>query len=112
MFGLQKFSGRKDKICEAYQLAKQHRIPFPNERKRPRNKLDLIHSDVWGPAQNVSLGESRYFVSFINDYSRHTWIYLIEKKSEVFDCFWNLKNLVEGETGKKIKCLRVDGRKE
>ena len=42
--------------------------------------LDLIHKDVWGPTQNVSLGGSRYFVSFIGDYSRHTWIYLIEKK--------------------------------
>ena len=51
-----------------------------------------------GPAQNVSLGGIRYFVSFIDDYSRHTWIYLIEKKSDVFDYFWNLKSLAEMET--------------
>mgnify|MGYP006889265512 CR=1 FL=1 len=50
------YSTRKAQICEACQLGKQHRIPFPNERNRSRNKLDLIHSDVWGPAQNVSLG--------------------------------------------------------
>ena len=65
-----------------------------------------------GTEQNVSLGRSRYFVSFIDDYGRHTWIYLIEKKSEVFDCFRNLKNLVERETEGKIKCLRSDGGKE
>ena len=75
-------------------------------------KLDLIHSDVWGPTYNVSLGRSRYFVSFIDDYTRHTWIYVTEKKSEVFHCFRNLKNLFERETGRKIKCLRSDGRKE
>ena len=60
----------------------------------------------------MSLGGSRYFVSFIDDYTRHTWIYLIEKKSEVFDCFRNLKNFVERETERKIKCLWSDGGKE
>ena len=49
VFGLPKFSGRKAQICEAYQLGKQH---------RSRNKLDFIHSDVWGPTLNVSLGGS------------------------------------------------------
>jgi transposase InsO family protein len=72
----------------------------------------LIHSDVWGPTQNVSLGGSRYFVSFIDDYTRHTWIYLIERKNEVFDCFRDLKGFVENESGRKIRCLRSDGGKE
>jgi hypothetical protein len=62
----------------------------------------LIHSDVWGPAQNISLGGSPYFISFIDDYTRHTWIYLIERKSEVIDCFRNLKGFVENESGRKI----------
>jgi transposase InsO family protein len=72
----------------------------------------LIHSDVWGPAQNVSLGGSRYFVSFIDDYTRHTWIYLIKRKSEVFDRFRDLKGFVENEPGRKIRCLRSDSGKE
>ena len=71
----------------------------------------------------MSLGGSRYFVSFINDYVQHTWIYLIddysrhtriyliEKKSKVFYSFLNLKKLVERETGRKIKCLWSDGGK-
>ena len=46
VFRLPKFSGRKAQICEAFQLGKQHRLPFPNERNRSQNKLDLIHSDV------------------------------------------------------------------
>ena len=111
-FGLPKFSGRKALICEASQLGKQHRLPFPYERNRRRNKLDLIHSDVWGLAQNISLGGSRYFNSFIDDYAQHTWIYLIEKKSEVFHCFRDLKSFMERETGRKIKCMRSDGGKE
>jgi hypothetical protein len=44
--------------------------------------------------------------------TRHTWIYLIERKSEVFDCFRNLKAFVENESGRKVKCLNLDGGKE
>ena len=40
------------------------------------------------------------------------WIYLIERKSEVFGCFRDLKSFMETETGRKIKCLRSDGGKE
>jgi hypothetical protein len=109
VLGLPKFSGRKAQICEACQLGKQHRLPFPNERNQSRNKLDLIHSDVVGPTQNVSLGGSRYFVSFIDDFMRHTWIYLIERKNEVFNCFRGLKGFVENESGRKIKCLPAFG---
>ena len=55
VFRLPKFSAQKVQICEACQLGKQHRLPFPNDRNRNRNKRDLIHSDVWGLVENVSL---------------------------------------------------------
>ena len=97
VFGLNKFSGQKAQICEACQLG---------------NTLDLMHSNVWGPTQNVSLGRSRYSISFIDDYTRHTWIYLIEKKSEVFDCFQDLKGFVKTKIERKIKCMRSDGGKD
>ena len=60
----------------------------------------------------MSIGGSRYFVTFIDDYTRHTWACLITKKSEVFVCFLKVKSLAERETGRKIKCLRFDGEKE
>ena len=47
VFGLPKFSGRNGQVYEAWQLGSQHRLPFPNERNRSRNRLDLIHCDVW-----------------------------------------------------------------
>ena len=112
VFSLSNFSGRKAQVCEAYQLGKQHRLPLPNEQNRSHNKLDLIHLDVWGPAQNVSLGGSRYFFSFVDNYNQHILIYLIEKKSEVFDCFRNLKILVGRETERNIKYLWLDDGKE
>ena len=84
----------------------------PMRRMGIRNWLNLIHMDLWGSTQCVSISKSRYFISFIDDFSRHTWVYLIDEKSEVFSCFWDLKNFVEWEIKRKIKCLRLDGRKE
>ena len=56
VFGLPKFSGQKAQIWDVGEIAKQHRFPFSNERNRSWNKLDMIHADVGGPTQNVSLG--------------------------------------------------------
>ena len=49
--------------------------------------LELVHSDVFGATKFPSLGKSVYYVSFIDDFSRNTWIYFIKKKSKVFDRF-------------------------
>ena len=49
-----------------------------------------------------------YYVTFIDDYSRKTWIYFLKAKSEVFERFWDFKTLVEKQTGKKIQVLRID----
>ena len=81
VFRLPKFSG------DAYQLGKHHRLPFPNKQYRSQNRLNLIHSDVWGLAQTTSIRGSCYFVTFIDDYTLHTWNCLITKKSNVFICF-------------------------
>ena len=83
VFGLPKFSGQKGRTCEACQLGKQRQLPFPNECNRSSNKLDLIHSHVWGLVYNISFRGSQYFFTFIDDFSRHTWIFPIEKKSNL-----------------------------
>ena len=67
----------------------------------------MIHSDVFGPVIVPSLGNSVYYVSFIDDFSRKIWIYFLRKKSEVFDKFKEFKALAENQTEKKIKVLRT-----
>ena len=62
-------------VCEACQFGKQHQQPFPKERNVSKGILDVVHSDVWGPAQTSTFGGCRYYVTFIDDISRHTWIY-------------------------------------
>ena len=68
----------------------------------------MIHSDVFGLVPVLSLGKSVYYVSFIDDFSRNTWIYFLRNKSEVFDKFKEFKALVENQTKKKIKVFRTD----
>jgi len=67
-----------------------------------------VHTDVWGPTHVSSLGGSCYYVTFIDDATRKTWIYCIQNKSRIFDTFNKWKSLVENETGKRLKCLRSD----
>jgi hypothetical protein len=55
-----------------------------------------------------SLGKYVYYVSFIDEFLRKTWIYFLRKKSEVFDRFKEFKPLVENQTKKRIKVLRTD----
>jgi transposase InsO family protein len=86
---------------------KQKRVIFLRVKKEKKNeRLELVHTDVWGLAQVSSLGGCRYYVNFIDDETRKTWVYYIRQKSYVFDTFKKWKVLVENETGKSSKCLR------
>jgi histone deacetylase 1/2 len=69
--------------------------------------LELVFSDKWGPAP-TSVGRHNYYVSFIDDFSKFTWIYLIKKKYDVFQVFHNFQALVEQQFGRKILALQSD----
>ena len=63
---------------------------------------------MFGPVSVPSVGKFVYYVSFIDDFSRNTWIYFLRNKSEVFDRFKEFKALVENHIKKKIKVLKTD----
>lgn len=87
--------------------------PFPQmTENRSKDLLQLIHSDICGPMNVSSNGGSRYFVTFIDDFSRYVAIYFLKSKDEVFEAFKNFKTEAEKQTGKKIKCLRTDNGRE
>jgi hypothetical protein len=58
--------------------------------------------------ETVSFGKAHYFLTFIDDYSKKTWVYFLQEKSEVFTCFFEFKALVEKQTGLKILTLCTD----
>ena len=112
--GLQKLASgrtvRKKSIgfCETCVSGKHHRCPFEHSSSRATDLLELVHSDVCGRMSNKSLGEGEYFLTFIDDKSRYTWVYILKSKDQVFNCFLEWRAVVEKSSGKKIKTLRTD----
>jgi hypothetical protein len=101
------FDSNKDVVCDACQRAKSHQLPYPVSTSVSSHPLELIFSDVWGPAHE-SAGRFKYYVSFIDDYSKFTWIYLLKHKSEVFEKFREFQSLVERTFNRKIIALQSD----
>ena len=100
---------RPHQLCEACLLGKYSRKSFPKQSKLKATKpLQSIHADVYGPIKPLSLGKTAYFLLFIDDYSRKTWVYFLKQKSEAFEVFKRFKAHVEKESGYEIKSLRID----
>jgi hypothetical protein len=83
---------------------KHNRVRFLRVGKEKKSeRLELMHTYVWGPSQVSSLGVSHYYVTFIEDATRKTWVYCIQQKYDVFDTFKKWKSLVENDTRKKVE---------
>ena len=69
--------------------------PFLKSETKTKDTLELIHSDVCGLMPSISLSGYEYYVTFIDDYSRKTWIYFLKNKSEMFGKFKEFKAFIE-----------------
>ena len=76
--------------------------------QRASAPLDLIHSDLMGPFPHPLIRKARFFLIFVDDFSRFTWIYFLREKSDVFQHLKYFKALVETQSKKKIKVLRAN----
>jgi hypothetical protein len=94
-------------VYDACQQAKSHQLPYHSSMSASKFPLELVYSDVWGPATE-SVGRKKYYVYFINDFSKFTWIYLIKFKSEVFQKFQDFQTLVEEQFNHKILVVQTD----
>ena len=100
-------------MCDVCQYGKQKRIPFLVRKAwKASKKLELIHTDVFGPQKTLSLSGNRYFILFIDDSTRLCLVYFMKFKSEVACVFKKFKALVENQADYKIKVLRSDNRTE
>jgi hypothetical protein len=81
-------------FCEHFIYGKQSWVSFPSRATRESGIIELVHSDVFGMVIVPSLGGSLYYVSFIDDFSRKTWIYFLRKKSGVVERFKEFQYLM------------------
>lgn len=68
----------------------------------------LVHSDVWGPSQNPICDGMRWFVTFIDDCTRITWIYLLKHKSDVSHAIKQFCMMIQTQFATNIKVLHSD----
>eukprot|EP01018_Ginkgo_biloba_P029752 Gb_40566 [translate_table: standard] len=100
---------QREEVCLGCALGKQHRDSFPvNKSWRAKAPLELVHADICGAMQTQSLGKNIYFLTFIDDLSRHTWIYFLKQKSEAFKFFKHYKTMVEKQSRYYLKVLRTN----
>jgi len=103
------FASDKNKgtVCDACQKGKSHQLPYPRSSSESSSPLELIYSDVWSPAP-TSVGRNNYYVSVIDDFGKFTWVYLLRKKSDIFQGFHEFQKLVERQFDKKILAIQTD----
>ncbi|PKU67006.1 Retrovirus-related Pol polyprotein from transposon TNT 1-94 [Dendrobium catenatum] len=104
-FSINKFSVS----CSSCKESKSHKLVFEKSLNNTNAILDLVHSDVWGPAPVTSNQGFRYYVLFVDDFSRFSWIFPMQTKYEVFTIFTVFRAQIEKYTSKSIKMIRTDG---
>ena len=95
--------------CEGCIMGKHHRTPFPKQSSRvTRKPLELIHSDVCGPISVPSISGSRYFITFIDDYTQYLVTYMMKNKDEALPKFKEYVAMAETLFGYKVIKVRTD----
>ena len=83
--GVPELSTMRDDVCRWCVSGKYAKAAYHRSNNRAKSVLGLIHSNICGPMSTGALSGAEYFVTFIDDHSRKTWIYFLKTKDEVFD---------------------------
>ncbi|KAJ3705170.1 hypothetical protein LUZ61_008875 [Rhynchospora tenuis] len=95
-------------VCHDCAIAKSHQLPFSSSSHSSTSPLEIVHSDVWGPCPIVSKNGYKYYLIFVDEFTRFTWIFFLRQKSDVIQVFSNFKAQVENLLNTSIKILRTD----
>ena len=85
-----KLCNKNSSFCDSCVIAKSHQLPFSFSHTVYIAPLQLVFVDIWGPSHVIGSDGSMYYISFLDAFSRYTWLYLIISKSQataVFLCF-------------------------
>ena len=93
--------------CKGCLLRKQHRNFLPIRRsKKVKQPLELVHTDICDSDEVRSLGHNKYILTFIDDFTKKSWIYLLKEKYKAFNKFKEFKVVVKRQSGFSLKILR------
>ncbi|KAK2452382.1 putative mitochondrial protein [Trifolium repens] len=108
------FANKNPKLfqCEVCQFSKHVRHSYSMLPYKASHPFSLIHSDVWGPSRIKNITGSRWFVLFVDDHSRITWLFLMKEKSELGNIFRKFNTMIQTQFQTKIQVLKTDNAKE
>jgi transposase InsO family protein len=95
-------------LCELCVQAKQHRAPFPASSSQTSRPMQLVHMDVCGPMPVQSLGGSKYFATFLDDYSGFSLVVPVASKADVPAVVKQILTLLETQSSQQLKAVRTD----
>ena len=108
-----RFSSLSSIECESCHLGKYTRVPFPKRLDQlTKSPFKLVHTNDWGPSRTESTLGFRYFGTFINDYSRCTWLFLMKTQAGFFFIFQKFHVEVRTQFNTSIYILQSDNAKE
>ena len=93
--------------CEVCQLSNHICNYYPHQPYKSSHPFYLIHSDVWGPSRISNISGSRWFVTFIDDHTRITWLFFMKEKSEVGKNFQMFHKMIQINFKQKFKSSKL-----
>jgi transposase InsO family protein len=109
ILGLTNIHFKKDKICSACQAGKQVGAHHPHKNIMTTDRpLELLHMDLFGPIAYISIGGSRYCLVIVDDYSRFTWVFFLQEKSQTQETLKGFLRWAQNEFRLRIKKIRSD----
>ncbi|KAE8710243.1 Adenylate kinase 4 [Hibiscus syriacus] len=88
-------------------MGKSHRLSFHASQTQYERPFQLVFSDLWGPGHVESNG-FKYYVSFVDAFSRHSWVYMLKNKGQAVHAFQLFQKLVRTQFGQEIKVVQTD----
>jgi hypothetical protein len=101
-------SFNKDQVSDSCLMGKSKKLPFLPSNRLSTTILELVHTDLW-TSPITSISGCKYYLIFVDDFSRYTWMYPLHKKSDTYTYFVKFKVLVETQFNCKLKQLQYDG---
>jgi transposase InsO family protein len=99
----------KDRPCGACQAGKQVGAQYRVKNIMTTTKpLEMLHMDLFGPIAYISIGDNKYGLVIIDDYSCFTWVFFLQDKSETQELLKKFLKRAQNEFDAKVKRIRSD----
>jgi transposase InsO family protein len=109
VLGLTNVCSEKDRPCAACQAGKHVGTTHPSKNMMTKSRpLELPHMDLFGPIAYLSIGGSKYGLVVVDDYSRFTWVFFLQDKSETQETLKRFLIRAQNEFELKVKKIRSD----